>query len=586
MDNLIVLQEGALVTVIIVLQVIIFFRTLSKINGLSSSIPKQSNYKVVKNSISSSELDNISEKEIIDLVFNKKSNFSTNTIEYDDSPTEEEEASEEDIKLGRFKSLFAKEIEKKDEEQAEVVLVQGSKNDKPIFKQILESINMYLIRNLSSVPNFELLKDIVERNTDAKDSDIRLSLPVPLYLGLMGTMVGIVIGLFNLPPISADNAEISNVTSGIDILMGGVRIAMIASFSGLLLTTLNSGFFYKQAKKNLENKKNEFYSFLQRELLPNLSGDINSNLSTLQKKLNEFNDRFGENLDQLSGLMNQNFDTLKIQEEILEKLEKSDFNNLVKSNLSIFREVQENIQQIQQSGKELGKFNNYLNQVNDFISKSTMLNSRVLELMDRTQNFQTIATQISNNLEDNNRLQLYLNTHFNALEERGTIIKNTVANVDDAIQKSVGDLKDNMESKLQEFKEFSAASQLKMEESFEESAQRVKTFFHSMESKMAETLEKNQVAFQKLNHLEELNEKFDQFLMNQESGNQKINDNLIALKMSQPVTQILPSERSYNDSQLPVSTENQFPVILNSTFQIIGIISFITILFYIFYTII
>ena len=64
------------------------------------------------------------------------------------------------------------------------------------LKDILNSVNGYLLRNKGAVSDFNLVKDIVDRNIDKVDDEISNHLPTPLYLGLMGTMLGIVGGFF------------------------------------------------------------------------------------------------------------------------------------------------------------------------------------------------------------------------------------------------------------------------------------------------------------------------------------------------------------------------------------------------------
>ncbi len=76
-------------------------------------------------------------------------------------------------------------------------------------------MNIYLIRNRGSISDFNLINDIVELHTDSLVKDINIALPLPLYLGLMGTMLGIIIGLFGMPYIS----EIGRDTQGINVLI-------------------------------------------------------------------------------------------------------------------------------------------------------------------------------------------------------------------------------------------------------------------------------------------------------------------------------------------------------------------------------
>ena len=64
-----------------------------------------------------------------------------------------------------------------------------------VLDEILRSINNYLANNKGNVSDFHLMKDIVDRNCDSVEEEINTQIPVPLYLGLIGTMTGILVGI-------------------------------------------------------------------------------------------------------------------------------------------------------------------------------------------------------------------------------------------------------------------------------------------------------------------------------------------------------------------------------------------------------
>ena len=57
-----------------------------------------------------------------------------------------------------------------------------------LLERIISSLNMYLANNRANVIDFQLLKDTVDRNCDSVEEDINTQTPIPLYLGLAGTM--------------------------------------------------------------------------------------------------------------------------------------------------------------------------------------------------------------------------------------------------------------------------------------------------------------------------------------------------------------------------------------------------------------
>ena len=232
-----------------------------------------------------------------------------------------------------------------------------------MFQKILYSINTYLIRNQGATADFNLIKDITERNADAVEDDINLTISIPLYLGLMGTMLGIVIGLFTMSSLSSTfggRAGDDVLAQGISVLLGGVKIAMIASFVGLFLTVLNSGWYFKGSKTLVEANKNEFYSFVQTELLPTVNQSLGSTFDTLQRNLLKFNDEFTANIGRLTGIFDSNVEALGLQEKILSSIDQMDIGTIAKYNVTVLRELQE-------STKEFEKFNTHFSNLNSFL---------------------------------------------------------------------------------------------------------------------------------------------------------------------------------------------------------------------------
>ena len=65
----------------------------------------------------------------------------------------------------------------------------------PTLLEVEHSLNMYLQKNKGAASDFHIMKDVVERYCDADEEEITTQQPIPLYLGLMGTMVGIIVGI-------------------------------------------------------------------------------------------------------------------------------------------------------------------------------------------------------------------------------------------------------------------------------------------------------------------------------------------------------------------------------------------------------
>lgn len=319
----------------------------------------------------------------------------------------------------------------------EVTLIKSTGESNVIFDKVLNSVNTYLIRNKGAVSDFNLIKDVVERNTDAVDEEINTLLPIPLYLGLMGTMLGIVVGLFAMPSISDENFE-----KAIDILIGGVKIAMIASFTGLLLTVLLSGWKYKGAKTQAESLKNDFFTWIQTHLLPVLSQNTTSSIYSLQANLLKFNDTFSTNVVSFNGVLSKILESFDSQVNLMNELKDVDVAQLAKINITV-------LQELRTSTKEFEKFNTYLHQVNSFVDNAQKLNFQIGNQLERTQSIELVAEAIGTNITANREIITILQSELQEVSNRKQFVSDAVIDVDNSITKSLEKLKEHIDAQME-----------------------------------------------------------------------------------------------------------------------------------------
>ena len=339
---------------------------------------------------------------------------------------------------------------------SKVSLVQSTASNHPVFEEILTAINVYLLRNKGATTDFNLIRDIVERNIDAEDEGINQTVTVPLYLGLMGTMVGIIFGLVNLFLVSGEGEDFE-----VQGFLLGVSIAMFASFYGLLWTVSNASFTYKKSKKILEKEKNSFYTFIQTELLPVLNQSVSSSVYMLHTNLVKFNDSFSLNLNHLSELLHKNYDALIAQDRILQHLDEIDISEFSKANVKVLQELKE-------STKDLYKFNQYMGQLNNTIEGTTKLSESFQILLRQSNNFEGLAGKLDSRVEESNHLMQFLNDHYQSLDERRDLIHDSVQKVDDVINKSLDSLRIHTKEKIATIKEIAMKEEDLMTKTFAE----------------------------------------------------------------------------------------------------------------------
>lgn len=253
--------------------------------------------------------------------------------------------------------------------------LQSAFEDEP-RSVIITSINKYLEKNKDAVTDFNLIRDIIDRNTDAIEEEIHTQIPIPLYFGLMGTMLGILIGVIALvwsgslgnllstftPPVgvtegsaayeSAKMAFEEKATNGVTALFAGVALAMISSIAGILLTTIGS-LSTKRIKVRVEQKKHKFISWLQAELLPKISSDFSSALIQLGHDITGFNNSFSSNAKVLQQTIFDVNKATEAQSHLLHTIEQLDIAKIAKANIKVYESLSSCTQQIASLAEDL-----------------------------------------------------------------------------------------------------------------------------------------------------------------------------------------------------------------------------------------
>ncbi len=310
---------------------------------------------------------------------------------------------------------------------------------KEVLHTICTSLNRYLDKNREAVSDFHLMKDIVERNCDSQEEEIQSQLPLPLYLGLMGTMIGIIVGLVTMPGLSDHHFEDS-----ISVLIGGVKIAMISSVLGLLLTTLSSGWLFKGAKIRLEKEKNDFYTFLQTDLLPDLSQNGLSMIRAFEGVIAGFSHGFREN----SETFNRNFQgfngSLKNMDqvashfrELTEQMRQLNLVGLSRTNLDLLKKISV-------TGEQIGKLGEYLVGINEFVENSRVLNETLQVQLEKTAEVESIAKGIEEITAVQQGILQLIQADVLSYKERKEAFRISVTDADAAMKEGIEQLRDTV----------------------------------------------------------------------------------------------------------------------------------------------
>lgn len=249
----------------------------------------------------------------------------------------------------------------------------SSDHESALFKNILETLNKYLGENSDQISDYHLMKDVIDRNREVSESEIETIIPFTQYIGLVGTMLGIFVGVYQLVfGDGLDNLMSGSTTalanSGVSELLGGVALAVLTSAIGLGLTMLAS-FSFKNAKKAVETNENLFLSWIQAEILPNLSTDMTSTLIKMTNNLRSFNETFSVNADKLDRTLAKVNDSYIGQAQLLEAIKDTNITQIVKANIDVYEKLKNCTEEIGMLGDSLKVSRKYLQLVQDLTIK-------------------------------------------------------------------------------------------------------------------------------------------------------------------------------------------------------------------------
>lgn len=341
----------------------------------------------------------------------------------------------------------------------------------PTLSEVEHSLNMYLQKNRGAASDFHIMKDVVERYCDADEEEITTQQPIPLYLGLMGTMVGIIVGIVYIA--ATKGFSVDDITRSVTELMTCVAIAMSASFVGVYCTTRIS-WKSKDAFSKVESDKNKFYSWLQTELLPTLSGNTVNALYLLQQNLSQFNSTFQTNITGLSRALGQVRETSAEQVELINLLQDIDIRRVAQANVTVLRELRD-------CTGELTRFNQYMHSVSDYLTAVNALNSNINEHLNRTAAIE--------------RMGAFFEQEIDQVRTREQYINQVVANVDNTLRDTFNALSEGTRNGVTELRNNSTAEFDRVTEALTAQQQTFKDALNAQRDEFAQALRTEQESF-------------------------------------------------------------------------------------------
>ena len=376
-------------------------------------------------------------------------------------------------------------------------------------QELVSEINDYITKTSGAV-EYSVIKDKTERKIDSLFEFATSKISFPTYLGLMGTFLGVYIGLKCFSDGLTPGEDGGITDDMVKQLIGGIIVSMVTSLIGLLLMTI-SNIHASRVQKKVDAQKDEFYEFIQMEVIPTLGTNMSSSLNRLRGTISkfepsfravieEFKEAFRECTDMFKGTFAENAEVLtkavaemgsnmtlineniQKQDQLLSTLRQREvvvtLDKFVTAANS-FDSVTTSIQKLEEAKERIITSTSALAEKQESYNQSLEIPTRLLQqinaILDRVTTFENSINALGINIE---KTQLLGNTQINAIEQQLNALKakhhlissyqetqvdeldeiykeqsQAVKNLSDAFRRVVAQNKDDIEEAMRQFKE-------------------------------------------------------------------------------------------------------------------------------------
>ena len=240
------------------------------------------------------------------------------------------------------------------------------------LNNLIKEINHYVAKTKGTT-DFSVIQNKVERKLNMRYDQSIAKLAFPTYVGLMGTFLGVFIGILMF--IAGFHGAEGITDDSIKNLLIGVLVSMSTSLLGLGFTTKNNA-EAGESRKKVEEDKNEFYDFVQTELMPSLDVSMVLAITRLHETVDKFEpafdrviNRFQTTFDGCTKAFGNSFEkNVKAVAEAVKAMGE----NMDKINQNI--ELQKQLLSTLKSGDLVRGMDKYVEAANHFVSITQSLN--------------------------------------------------------------------------------------------------------------------------------------------------------------------------------------------------------------------
>lgn len=168
------------------------------------------------------------------------------------------------------------------------LVIKNVANDNAELKSLIKDINDYIRKSKGTVA-FSILQNKTERRISMLYEIVTSKLSFPTHIGLMGTFAGVFIGLLMFLVGTWYSGEITD--ANIQSLIAGVLVSMVTSWCGIS-KLIGSHRAASKATNQIDIDKNEFYEWVQNELMPSVDVSMVEAIGKLHETIDQFEPTF------------------------------------------------------------------------------------------------------------------------------------------------------------------------------------------------------------------------------------------------------------------------------------------------------
>lgn len=168
------------------------------------------------------------------------------------------------------------------------LVIKNVANDNAELKSLIKDINDYIRKSKGTVA-FSILQNKTERRISMLYEIATSKLSFPTHIGLMGTFAGVFIGLLMFLVGTWYSGEITD--ANIQSLIAGVLVSMVTSWCGIS-KLIGSHRAASKATNQIDIDKNEFYEWVQNELMPSVDVSMVEAIGKLHETIDQFEPTF------------------------------------------------------------------------------------------------------------------------------------------------------------------------------------------------------------------------------------------------------------------------------------------------------